>query len=335
VTRATILGRDDDAQETEDARGRVWPPIPDAALPRDIFIPRLDRVRERGNDQWVAECPAHPDSTPSLSVTETDQHQLLVHCFGGCGVESVCESLGLSVCHLFPTAYALRRSGSVKATLAVRAHSPVVDPDVTVDPKFDRLNRAFQDHPERARKLRELGEQLGVPSSSLRSLGIGWSDAQDGRWSIPEHDDEARLVGIAYRHTDGQKTSASGGRRGLIVPKDLSASGTLYIAEGMSDAAAMLAAGRRTIGRPAAFPSALVRAWLARYVLAACPSEKVIVVADRDDAGREGALDLSAWLADECRRAVRWALPKRGFKDVRAQWLASESVSLVLQTAKS
>ena len=194
-----------------------------------------------------------------------------------------------------------------------------------------RLAREYHRHPDRATKIPDLARRLGVTVESLDALGVGWSGVQDGRWAIPEHDDQRRVVGVSYRHPGGRRTSAKGGRRGLILPRDLSDAGPLYVCEGMSDTAAMLSAGRCAVGRPAAQCSALVRAWLARLILAPCDGRRVIVVGDRDEAGVAGARDLADWLAGECGRSVRVALPPRGYKDVREQWVASGKITLMMQ----
>ena len=42
---------------------------------------------------WMARCPAHDDSEPSLSLREADDGRLLVHCHAGCGQRKVIEAL--------------------------------------------------------------------------------------------------------------------------------------------------------------------------------------------------------------------------------------------------
>jgi AAA domain len=59
----------------------------------------LKRVRREGNG-WMAQCPAHPDGNPSLSIRESEG-RVLVHCYAGCPVEAVVAALGLQMAHLF------------------------------------------------------------------------------------------------------------------------------------------------------------------------------------------------------------------------------------------
>ncbi len=66
------------------------------------LLDRLDRVRKRTSDQWSARCPAHDDKGPSLSVRETPDGRVLVHCFGGCSVQEVLGAVGMTFDDLFP-----------------------------------------------------------------------------------------------------------------------------------------------------------------------------------------------------------------------------------------
>jgi hypothetical protein len=56
----------------------------------------------RSGAGWIAQCPAHEDRSPSLSIGEGRDGRILLHCFGGCTSEAVCDSLGLSLSDLFP-----------------------------------------------------------------------------------------------------------------------------------------------------------------------------------------------------------------------------------------
>lgn len=52
--------------------------------------------------RWTAQCPAHPDDTPSLSLREVEGGKVLVHCFAGCGTADVLHAIGLSWADLSP-----------------------------------------------------------------------------------------------------------------------------------------------------------------------------------------------------------------------------------------
>lgn len=48
---------------------------------------------QKAGNCWMARCPAHEDSTPSLSIGETRNGKLLVHCHAGCEQTAVIAAL--------------------------------------------------------------------------------------------------------------------------------------------------------------------------------------------------------------------------------------------------
>mgnify|MGYP002624125532 CR=1 FL=1 len=67
----------------------------------DQVLDRLDKVRRRGEESWIACCPVHNDTNPSMTVSVKDR-KLLMYCFS-CGTkgDSVVESRRLSTRSLF------------------------------------------------------------------------------------------------------------------------------------------------------------------------------------------------------------------------------------------
>ncbi len=65
-------------------------------------IERLQKVRKTGAMRWIACCPAHPDKTPSLAVSETDEGRVLIKCFAECAPNDILAAIGLSFDALFP-----------------------------------------------------------------------------------------------------------------------------------------------------------------------------------------------------------------------------------------
>lgn len=63
------------------------------------LISCLDKVRRSGRG-WVAQCPAHDDRTPSLSIRE-GYLGILIRCWAGCSLDEICTALGLKPCDLF------------------------------------------------------------------------------------------------------------------------------------------------------------------------------------------------------------------------------------------
>jgi hypothetical protein len=66
------------------------------------LLSRLEAVRQTGRGRWIARCPAHSDRDPSLSIRELEDGRILVHDFGGCGIEEVLGVVGLTFEALFP-----------------------------------------------------------------------------------------------------------------------------------------------------------------------------------------------------------------------------------------
>lgn len=69
----------------------------------DKLLSRLQRVKRTGPGKWIASCPTREDKSPSLAVREMDDGRVLVHDFGGDGVEAILAAVGLSFTDLYPT----------------------------------------------------------------------------------------------------------------------------------------------------------------------------------------------------------------------------------------
>jgi DNA primase len=64
------------------------------------LLNRLEGVKETGPNRWLAQCPAHHDRSPSLSVRDADD-RLLIHCFAGCEPLDIVQAVGLELSDLF------------------------------------------------------------------------------------------------------------------------------------------------------------------------------------------------------------------------------------------
>ncbi len=153
-----------------------------------------------------------------------------------------------------------------------------------------------------------LASVLGVSVESLRRLGVGW----DGRaWIFPMRDHAGRVVGIRRRFPDGTKRALRGSRSGLFIPRDLEAVGTLVVAEGETDCAALLSLGFNSVGRPGCQGGV-------GYLAKLTHGRNVGIVRDRDEPGLSGAQRLASVLACYC-PTVRIIVPHA--KDAR-EWIA-------------
>jgi len=68
----------------------------------DRILPLLDKVKRKGDNSWLACCPAHNDKNPSLVITEKDE-RVLLHCFSHqCNVSDIVHAVGRELSDLFP-----------------------------------------------------------------------------------------------------------------------------------------------------------------------------------------------------------------------------------------
>ncbi|MCU7840882.1 MAG: virulence-associated protein E [Candidatus Thiodiazotropha sp. (ex Troendleina suluensis)] len=68
----------------------------------EVLLNQLDKVKSTGTGKWLACCPAHDDSDPSMSVREVQDGRILIHCFAGCSPAEIMASVGLSMADLYP-----------------------------------------------------------------------------------------------------------------------------------------------------------------------------------------------------------------------------------------
>ena len=93
---------------------------------RDI-APTLVKAKQTGPGQWTACCPAHEDSTPSLSITDADD-RTLIHCFAGCTFTEVIAAMGVKPAELFDG------NGSAKTRTNGKAGPPTTDTAISTEP---------------------------------------------------------------------------------------------------------------------------------------------------------------------------------------------------------
>ena len=67
----------------------------------NLLLSRLDKVKSFGKGRHAACCPAHKDSSPSLTITDKGE-RLLIHCFAGCGANEILSAIGLDYSVLYP-----------------------------------------------------------------------------------------------------------------------------------------------------------------------------------------------------------------------------------------
>jgi putative DNA primase/helicase len=88
-------------------------------------IATLFHARSLGRGRYVANCPAHEDRSPSLSIREGEDGRVLVHCFAGCTLTAILASHGLIPRDLFvgppPSSAKLRELTAERARADIEA----------------------------------------------------------------------------------------------------------------------------------------------------------------------------------------------------------------------
>jgi len=80
----------------------------------DKLLSRLEKVKRKGDNSWMALCPAHNDKHPSLIITEKDE-RVLLHCFSHqCNVSDIVHAVGLELSDLFPEQIKVEGSKPIK-----------------------------------------------------------------------------------------------------------------------------------------------------------------------------------------------------------------------------
>jgi len=66
------------------------------------ILEKLQNVKQRSPDRWIARCPGHDDAVQSLAIGVGDNGNAILHCFANCSTPDILRSLGLGMSALFP-----------------------------------------------------------------------------------------------------------------------------------------------------------------------------------------------------------------------------------------
>lgn len=135
--------------------------------------------------------------------------------------------------------------------------------------------------------LKRLALSLGVDFSACAVLGACWAP-EHRAWAWPMYDPYFNPIGIRLRDDHGRKWAVKGSRQGLFLPA-VEPKETAYVCEGPTDTAAALSMGLYAVGRPSCLgcENEVARLFRRQDV------RKVVIVADTDDPGFNGARKLA------------------------------------------
>ena len=181
---------------------------------------------------------------------------------------------------------------------------------------------------ERSGLRNALAVYLGVMSSHLFMLGIGWHKGHKA-WSFPMYDHNLKVVGIRLRHPNGDKRAIKGSSDGVFATLNRVADldGSLFICEGPTDTAAVMKLGiYKVIGRANCRANTGTIKHLA-------VDQDVVIVADQDEPGQQGATLLGNALQGIAKSATIVTPPSKDIRTwVKAGATTTQFMELVCET---
>jgi len=106
---------------------------------------------------WQALCPAHSDTSPSLSIGTGDDGRILLKCHAGCSAEDVCRSVGLKLSDLFP--------GAAKP-VRERVKQTLVETYSYTDANGKEIFQVLRYEPGKHGKTKDFRQRHGLPGST-------------------------------------------------------------------------------------------------------------------------------------------------------------------------
>ncbi len=162
--------------------------------------------------------------------------------------------------------------------------------------------------------------QTRCKREGLVMLETGWS-AKKSAYTFPMRDSRGRIVGIRLRYPSGSKSSVKTSRNGLFFSPSFDPKSRVFVTEGPTDTAAILGLGLQAVGRPSCNSGGAALSQLLGY------GAKVVVIADCDGPGRDGANKIAATLKRTC-RTIKVIEPLRGSD--ACDWVADGATADVI-----
>jgi DNA primase len=157
----------------------------------------------------------------------------------------------------------------------------------------------------------QLADELNVDPASLDMFDIGYDEEA---YTFPMRNAAGQVVGIQRRFPDGSKCCVEGSQLGLFIPRVLK-SNTIFICEGVSDAAAVYDLGFDAIGRPSCNScEGMIVDWLNANE----GVETVVIIPDNDLVGQGGAKLLADLICTNTEKDVEVFEFNDTCKDIRA-----------------
>jgi hypothetical protein len=139
---------------------------------------KTGKAPTKSGDSYSSCCPAHDDHNPSLSITEGDDDKILLHCFAGCDVQRICESLNLKTSDLFATPLQNVQSSKKMVYSYTDEEGKELYRKIRIEPGFDGKSKSFySEHTNTegnvVNNLRGLRRVLYNLSAIIKGIGNG------------------------------------------------------------------------------------------------------------------------------------------------------------------
>lgn len=241
----------------------------------------------REGEGWLALCPAHADSKPSLRISQGDDGRALITCRVGCPTEKIVGKLGITLADLYPAAGAsppARHKAQAPKSRSTAVRSTKAAPDIGADELAEATRAAKQLFPRSS-----FGKfKLAAVYPYRREDGSVWC----WRWRF-EHASEDKEIGPF--HFDGRQWVAKepkaprAGKPLYRLPELIASDGPVFVVEGekCADALAALGVVATTSGSSSTAKGA---DW------SPLAGREVRVWPDNDDAGDRYAAEVAAKL---------------------------------------
>lgn len=259
------------------------------------------RVTRSAGGWIIAQCPAHDDRNPSLSIAAGADGRLLLHCHAGCGIRDILDALGLPPAAMF-TDYQPDRPGTVTHLNHVRAWRRP-QPAAAPRPK-----------PHRREKTHHWDYHDRHGAIVARVVRYNLVDVDTG--------EIAGKTFTQHAWADGRQQPNLGGLDMPLyrLPTVLAAATQdrpVYVVEGERDADTLAALGLTATTCPMGAGS-----WRSWHTEALSGAADVRIIADNDEPG----LAHARHIADELGAAATILLPADGCKDATEHFDAGHTL---------
>ena len=287
------------------------------------LLNKLEQVRTEGSS-YLARCPAHADSHPSLILTLQEDKKLLMHCRAGCSKDKVLKALGLQLADLFDI------EADIDDAPIASAGPPSPPTAAHIQALTDYCNRAnslFKDSPA----ANYAAERFGIDPDFGFAIGLGYDPGDvHFEWLTPAYREAPRLVvpflgadeiirGLQSRALDPQAKvrwcgpqNPPGHRWATLGIFDFWSENdsNILITEGPGDA--LTALGHQT-GAILIRGAALARNHDAlSTLLAVTHGRRIILAGDNDESGLDFNITLGSKLAAEGRQVHTLTIDEGG-----------------------